>query len=107
MAPAKQLILPFAQPRGEAPVGAPGGSPPVGDARLRERVVERPNLWTALARVKANGGSPGIDGMPVEELPDSLRPHWPERRAAWLLGSDRPSPVRRVHLPKPGGGGRQ
>jgi RNA-directed DNA polymerase len=72
-----------------------------------ERVVERHNLLRALARVKANGGSPGIDGMTVEALPDYLRQHWPEIRAALLAGRYRPSPVRRVDIPKPGGGVRK
>jgi RNA-directed DNA polymerase len=106
-APDKQRPLPFAQRRGEASVGAPGESTPVGDERLMERVVERHDLWTALARVNANGGSPGIDGMTVEELPDSLRQHWPEIRVGLLSGSYRPSPVRRVEIPKPGGGVRK
>ena len=86
-APDKQLALPFAQRRGEASVGASGGSTPVGDEGLMERVVERPNLLTALARVKANGGSPGIDGMTVEELPGYLQQHWPEIRTALLAGT--------------------
>lgn len=107
IAPDKQLTMPVAQQRGEASVGAPGASTPVGDGRLMERVVERHNLLTALARVKANGGSPGIDGMTVEELPDYLRQHWPEIRAELLSGSYRPSPVRRVEIPKPGGGVRK
>jgi RNA-directed DNA polymerase len=72
-----------------------------------ERVVERPNLLTALARVKANGGSPGVDGMTVEELPGYLQQHWPEIRTRLLAGSYRPSPVRRVDIPKPGGGVRK
>jgi RNA-directed DNA polymerase len=104
MAPGKQLALPCAQRRGEASVGAPGESTPVGDERLMEHGGERHNLLTALARVKANGGSPGIDGMTVEELPGYFRQHWPEIRAGWLAGSYRPSPVRRVEIPKPGGG---
>jgi RNA-directed DNA polymerase len=107
IAPDKQFTLPFAPQRGEASVGASGGSTPVGDEGLMERVVERDNLWRALARVKANGGSPGIDGMTVEELPDYLRQHWPERRAELLSGSYRPSPVKRVEIPKPGGGTRE
>ena len=69
LAPAKQLTLSFASQRGDASVGAPGDSPPVGDESLLERVVERHNLLTALARVKANGGRPGIDGMTGEALP--------------------------------------
>ena len=107
LAPDQPLTLPVAQQRGEASVGAPGESTPGGDGRLMERVVERPNLLTALARVTANGGSPGIDGLTVEALPAYLRQHWPERRAELLAGSYRPSPGRRGNIPKPGGGVRQ
>jgi hypothetical protein len=62
-APAPQLERPFAERRGEAAGGASGGDAPVGDADLRERVVERGNRLAARARVKRNGGSPGVDGM--------------------------------------------
>jgi RNA-directed DNA polymerase len=72
-----------------------------------ERVVERTNLLAALARVKRNGGSPGVDGMPVEELPGYLKAHWPEIREALLAGRYQPQPVKRVEIPKPGGGVRK
>lgn len=36
--------------------------------QLMEEVIERENLKQALRRVKANKGSPGVDGMAVEEL---------------------------------------
>jgi RNA-directed DNA polymerase len=72
-----------------------------------ERVVERHNLLTALARVKANGGSPGLDGMTVEARTGHLRQHWPEIRMRLLAGRYRPSPVKRVEIPKPGGGVRK
>ena len=45
-----------------------------------EAVCERRNLQAALKRVRANKGSPGIDGMTVEQLPDFLREHCPEVR---------------------------
>jgi RNA-directed DNA polymerase len=106
-APDKQLKLPFAQQRGEAAVGASGERPPGNDERLMERVVERPNLLKALARVKTNTGSPGIDGMTVEELPEYLRQHWPAIRASLLAGTYHPKPVKRVEIPKPGGGVRK
>lgn len=106
-APAKQLSLPFAPQRGEASVGASGAGPPGKDAYLMERVIERQNLFAALARVKANGGSPGVDGMTVEELPGYLQHHWPTLRAALLAGTYRPCPVKRVEIPKPSGGVRQ
>ena len=54
-----------------------------------------------------NGGSPGIDGMTVEELPAYLRELWPSLKSALLAGTYRPQPVRRVEIPKPGGGVRK
>ena len=106
-APAQQLELPFAERRGEAAVGASGQDAPVGDAGLMERVVERGNLRAALARVKRNGGSPGVDGMTVEGLPGYLREQWPQIREALLAGTYQPQPVKRVEIPKPGGGVRK
>jgi RNA-directed DNA polymerase len=106
-APGQQLELPFAERRGEASVGASGEGTPVGEERLMEQVVERGNLLAALRRVKRNGGSPGIDGMTVEEWPGYLREQWPIIRAALRAGTYRPQPVKRVEIPKPGGGVRQ
>jgi RNA-directed DNA polymerase len=103
-APAQQLELPFAERRGEASVGASGQATPVGEERLMERVVERGNRLAALRRVKRKGGSPGIAGMTVEEVPGYLREHWPRLREGWLAGTYRPSPVTRGASPKPGGG---
>jgi RNA-directed DNA polymerase len=76
-------------------------------AELWERVWERENLLAALKRVERNGGAPGIDGMTVEELRPYLREHWLEIREALDEQSYKPSPVRRVEIPKPGGGMRQ
>jgi RNA-directed DNA polymerase len=39
-----------------------------GTERLMEEVCERENCKPALQRVKANKGSPGVDGMTVDEL---------------------------------------
>jgi len=74
---------------------------------LMEAVCERENLKKALRRVKANKGSPGVDGMTVEQLPEYLRAHWPQHRDELLRGTYRPSPVRRVEIPKPDGGVRK
>jgi RNA-directed DNA polymerase len=103
-APAQQLELPFAERGGEAAVGASGRDALVGDVGLMERVVERGNLLAALARVKRNGGSPGVDGMTVEGLPGYLREQWPQIRKALLAGTYQPQPVKRAEIPKPGGG---
>lgn len=69
-----------------------------------EQVIERGNLLRALKRVQQNKGSPGVDGLTVEELPDYLRKHWPEVREQLLTGRYQPSVVKRCEIPKPGGG---
>ena len=57
--------------------------------------------------MKSNKGSPGIDGMTVDELPDYLKEHWPAIREQLLSGTYKPQPVKRVEIPKPDGGVRQ
>ena len=74
---------------------------------MMEEVVERENLKEALKRVKANKGSPGVDGMTVHALPDHLKEHWPVIREQLLSGTYEPQPVRRVEIPKPDGGVRK
>ena len=74
---------------------------------VMEAVCERENLKKALRRVKANKGSPGVDGMTVDEFPDYLRVHWPRHRDELLDGTYTPSPVKRVEIPKPDGGVRK
>jgi RNA-directed DNA polymerase len=76
-------------------------------AMLMEEVVRKENLLDALKRVRANKGSPGIDGMTVEELPGFLKEHWPRIREELLRGEYIPQPVKRVIIPKPGGGIRE
>lgn len=79
----------------------------LGASDLLERVLSRPNLQAALKRVRQNKGSPGIDGMSVEELPDYLRKHWMQLREQLLAGSYRPHAVRRHLIPKSNGGVRE
>ena len=74
-------------------------------ARLMEQVCSPENLDRALARVRANKGSPGVDGMTVNQLGDWLGVHGHELTASLLDGSYQPQPVRGVQIPKPGGGG--
>jgi RNA-directed DNA polymerase len=52
-------------------------------------------------------GSPGVDGMTVDELPGYLREHWPTIREQLMSGTYKPKPVRRVEIPKPDGGMRK
>jgi RNA-directed DNA polymerase len=69
-----------------------------------EEVIERGNLKKALRRVKANKGSPGVDGMTVEELAGYLKEHGPAIREHLLGGTYRAQPVKRVEIAKPEGG---
>ncbi len=74
---------------------------------LMERVCDRDNLNRAYKRVKANKGSPGVDGMTVHELGSWLAEHKESLIASMLNGRYEPRPVKGVEIPKPGGGMRQ
>jgi RNA-directed DNA polymerase len=80
---------------------------PAREEQLMEEVCGRENCQQALRRVKANKGSPGIDGMTVGELPGYLKQHWPTIRERLLSGTYEPQPVRRVEIKKPDGGMRK
>src|SRR4051812_13150691 len=99
----EQIELPL-EDRGEAPSAERSGeaaSAVQGDERsgldthsLMERVLEGGNLRRALRRVQQNEGSPGVDGLTVEELPAYLKQHWPAIREQVLTGRYQPSAVR-------------
>jgi len=78
-----------------------------GASDLMARVLSRSNMLAALKRVRKNKGSPGIDGMTVDELPLWLKVHWPGVRDEIIAGSYQPQPVKRQSIPKTGGGERQ
>jgi RNA-directed DNA polymerase len=107
----RQLELPLAG-RGEAPARERSEEAPTanhenersGASDLMERVVSRPNLQAALKRVRKNKGSPGIDGMTVDELGDHLRAHWTALREQMRAGTYQPLPVKQQLIPKSGGG---
>lgn len=113
-----QLVLAFQEEsRSEAPTASAEGteslaakrwteSPAISE-QLMEEVCERENCKQALARVKANKGSPGVDGMTVQQLPEHLKQHWPAIREQLLSGTYKPRPVKRVEIPKPDGGVRK
>ncbi len=84
-----------------------GPESPARTDRVMEEVCERENLKEALRRVKANQGSPGVDGMTVGGIKDYLKQHWPAIREQLLNGTYEPKPVRRVEIPKPDGGVRK
>jgi RNA-directed DNA polymerase len=112
----EQLAFSFAW-TSEAPLGEREGiealmarretEDPAGNQRVMEEVCERENRREALQRVRANQGSPGIDGMTVDELPEYLEQHWPAIWEQLLSGTYEPKPVKRVEIPKPDGGVRK
>src|ERR1700751_3354322 len=75
--------------------------------QLMEEVCERENCKQALARVKANKGSPGVDGMTVDQLPEYLKQHWPKIGEQLRNGTYQPQPVKRMEIPKPDDGVRK
>jgi len=70
-------------------------------------VLARENLQRAWKRVKANKGAAGVDGLDISQTAAHLRTAWPIIRDQVLSGTYRPMPVRRVAIPKPGGGERE
>lgn len=81
-------------------------SPAIGEQWMEE-VCERENCRQALARIRANKGSPGVDGMTVHDLAGYLTQHWPAIREQLWNGTYKPQPVKRVEIPKPDGGVRK
>jgi len=69
--------------------------------------LTRENLQQAWKRVRANKGAAGVDGRDIPETARYLQTAWPEIREQLLQGMYRPSPVRRVTIPKPDGGERE
>lgn len=74
---------------------------------LIERMLERGNMLRALQAVETNQGVAGVDGMEVGQLRNHLRTHWAGIKEQLLKGTYEPKPVRRVDIPKPGGGTRR
>lgn len=102
----RQLELPLGKPGDETMAGTRGEDAPVKGTDLMERVLERENLRRALRQVRRNRGAPGIDGMTVEGLVAHLKKNWPAIRCSLMEGTYKPQPVRRVEIPKAGGGTR-
>ena len=101
-----QMVLAFTdERRSEAPTPRGEGTEsftakrkyesPAPAEQVMQEVCDRENLKRALRRVKANQGSPGIDGRRVGELPGYLKQHWPAIREQLLSGTYAPQPVKR------------
>ncbi len=78
-----------------------------GTGGLLEAALTRQNLQAAWKRVKANKGAAGVDGQGIEHAAQEIRQRWPDIRQELLAGRYRPSPVRKVMIPKPDGSQRE
>ena len=83
-----------------------GATQPALHEDLMEAVLSPANMKRAWRRVKSNRGAPGIDGLRIEDFPVYAREHWPAIRQALSEARYQPQPVRRVTIPKTGGGER-
>ena len=102
----QQMLALEPKDRGEAPARGDGETEPfmaksatensAFTEQLMEEVCDRENLERAWKRVKRNKGSPGVDGMTIDDAKAFLRQHWPNIRSQLLDGNYRPQPVRRV-----------
>ena len=101
--PAEQLWLDF-KSKSEISDTEPSSIASVSYNQQMDLVLERDNLKAALRKVIRNGGSPGVDGMKVTALTEYLKREWPKLRRQLETGDYIPQPVKRVSIPKPGGG---
>lgn len=74
---------------------------------MLEAALTQENLRRALKRVRANKGAAGVDGLDINQTARLLVTEWPRIREELLRGTYRPSPVRRVMIPKPDGSQRE
>ncbi len=75
--------------------------------RLLESVASAANLARALLNVLRNKGAPGVDGESVEEVADHAPTLLPKLQTALFQDTYRPGDIRRVWIPKQGGGGQR
>lgn len=94
------------KPKGGADGCLDGGNS-LSEATLMRQALTRENLQRAWDQVRANHGAPGVDGMTVEDFPAFVRsPQWAQVKEALAIGTYLPQAVRRVYIPKDGGGER-
>jgi group II intron reverse transcriptase/maturase len=70
---------------------------------MLDEILSKENMTRALKRVESNKGACGIDGMPVNKFRPFLNERWAFIKSELLDGTYKPSPVRKVEIPKPDG----
>jgi RNA-directed DNA polymerase len=69
---------------------------------LMDKVWTPGNLHSAFAKVKANGGSPGVDHVTIEMFGERLEENLSRLSEQLRKGEYRPQAIKRVMIPKPG-----
>jgi RNA-directed DNA polymerase len=72
---------------------------------LFEKICNLDTLRKAFKAVKRNKGAPGVDGITIEAYESDLEKNLNQLRDEVLKWTFKPTPVRRVEIPKPGGKG--
>ena len=82
---------------------------PVKLMNLMEEILDQQNLNRAYSHILSNKGArtPGVDGMTVPQLKVYVQKHWPKIEEQLRRGTYKPHPVKRMEIPKPGGGVRK
>lgn len=76
----------------------------VDERSLFVKLCDLQNLQAGFKAVKKNGGAPGVDGVTVQEYEGGLDEELAQLKKDLEGWSYKPSPVRRVEIPKPGKG---
>jgi group II intron reverse transcriptase/maturase len=72
---------------------------------LFEKICNINTMREAFKTVKRNKGAPGVDGITIETYAENLEKNLNQLRNEVLNWTFKPTPVRRVEIPKPGGKG--
>ena len=99
----KAYLLPIAKATA-VPESASPADP--DEADLLEQVASMPNRASALGHVASNAGAAGVDGRTVDDVVGRSRSLLAHLRDQLRSGRYRPGDIRRVWIPKPGGGQR-
>ncbi len=76
----------------------------VDERSLFEKLCDQKHLEAGFKAVRKNGGSPGIDGVTIKDFENRLPKELAQLQMEIASWNYKPSPVRRVEIPKPGKG---
>jgi group II intron reverse transcriptase/maturase len=72
---------------------------------LFKRICTLETLQEAFKTVKRNKGAPGVDGITIEKYEETLEKNLKQLQTEVESWTYKPTPVKRIEIPKPGGAG--